>query len=290
MTPDPIPDGRRKPPHSTQVIQKWVSDYARERGIAVGRLQRWIWFMVVLAVLDRVRDEEDDPLFLLKGGVAMELRLGLEARATKDVDAIFRESMESMLERLDDELRKGWGEFTFERTEPEEIKATGSVRLSVLLAYRGKRWGTVVLEVGPAEGGSADDIESLDPISIDQFGLEGPERVQCLGLRYQIAQKIHACTASPVGDKAENPRFRDVMDLILLYDLVADDVWSHVRAACVDTFDTRSVHAWPPEVTIYPSWPDAFAAMAADEDFEPAKVDEAVDQLRQMIARIDAAT
>ena len=34
---------RRKAPHSTKVIEKWVNDYAREQGVAVNRVQRWIW-------------------------------------------------------------------------------------------------------------------------------------------------------------------------------------------------------------------------------------------------------
>jgi hypothetical protein len=282
---------RRKAPFSTKVIEKWVNDYAREEGVAVNRLQRWIWFMVVLAVLDGVRDEEGHPLFLLKGGAAMELRLGLEARTTKDIDTVFRESMESMLERLDEALQQGWGDFTFERTEPEAIKETRSVRLSIKLSYRGKRWGTVPLEVAPAEGRSGEDIETLGAIGIDQFGLDGPERVPCLGIRYQIAQKIHACTAPPVEGKEENPRFHDPMDLILLRDLVANDGWPAVRAACIDTFETRSVHTWPSELTVYPSWPEAFAALAEGQYFEPTEVEEAAEQqVRDMIARIEAAT
>lgn len=38
---------------------------------------------ILSAVLDRVRDEDGDPLFALKGGGPMELRLGLTARASK---------------------------------------------------------------------------------------------------------------------------------------------------------------------------------------------------------------
>ena len=198
------------------MIQKWVGDYAREEGVAASRLQRWSWLMIVLAVLDRVRDEHGEPLFLLKGGAAMELRFQLEARTTKDIDTVFREAMPSMLERLDEALQAGWGDFTYERSEPEVITETRSVRLAIKLAYRGKRWGTVQLEVAPAEGRSGDDVETLDAIGIDQFGLEGPERIPCLGIRYQIAQKLHACTAPPLEGRDENVRFHDPIDLILL--------------------------------------------------------------------------
>lgn len=282
-------EARRKAPFNTKVIEKWVNDYAREQGVAVNRLQRWIWFMIVLAVLDRARDEDGEPLFLLKGGAAMELRLRLEARTTKDIDTVFREAMESMLERLDAALQEGWGDFTFERAVPEAIKDTRSVRLEIKLSYRGRRWGTVPLEVAPAEGKSGDDVDTLDAIGIEQFGLAGPDRVPCLGIRYQIAQKIHACTEPPYEGKDENPRFHDPMDLILLRDLVAEDGWPAVRRACVDTFETRAKHTWPPELVVYPSWPAAFAALAVEQEFNIADVEEAARQVREMIARIDAA-
>jgi hypothetical protein len=281
---------RRKAPFSTNVLAKWVNEYARDEGVAIKRLQRWIWFMVVLAVLDGVRDAEGEPLFLLKGGAAMELRLQLEARTTKDIDTVFRESMESMLTRLDEALQAGWGDFTFERAEPEPIEDVHSVRLSIKLSYRGKRWGTVPLEVTPAEGKSGTDIEDLDAIGIGQFGLEGPERIACLGIRYQIAQKIHACTEPPPEGEDENIRFHDLMDLILLRDLVREDGWPAVRAACIDTFETRAKHAWPPELVVYPSWPDSFAALAEEQGFAITDVQEAARQVREMIVRIDGAT
>lgn len=283
-------EARRKAPHSTSVIQKWVGDYAREEGVAAGRLQRWIWFMIVLAVLDRVRDGQGEPLFLLKGGAAMELRFQLKARTTKDIDTVFREAIPSMLERLDEALQAGFGDFTYERSEPEVITDTRSVRLAIKLAYRGKRWGTVQLEVAPAEGRSGDDVEILDAIGIDQFGLEGPERIPCLGIRYQIAQKLHACTAPPLEGRDENLRFHDTIDLILLGGLVADDGWQAVRDACLDTFQIRGTHAWPPELVVYPSWPAAFAALAEAQGFDIADVEEAARQVREMIEQITAAT
>ena len=58
----------RKPPHNVQVLQRWVGDLARQDGIAPARLQRWISFMVVAGLLDHARDENLDPLFVLKGG------------------------------------------------------------------------------------------------------------------------------------------------------------------------------------------------------------------------------
>ena len=192
---------KRKAPFNTNVLESWVGAYARANDIAPKRLNRWIYSMVVLAALEPLRDDEDKPLFVLRGGVAMELRLGLEARATKDIDTVFRESMDRMLVRLDEALRAGYGDFTFERTEAETIGETNSQRLDVLLSYRGRRWGTVQLEIAPVEGKSIEDVDNVEAIGIGNFGLDGPDEVPCLTVRYQIAQKLHACTAPPPEGK-----------------------------------------------------------------------------------------
>lgn len=258
---------RRRAPHSVAVIERCVGELARDEGIVVGRLQRWVQLMVLLTALDRVRDDRGEPLFLVKGGVAMELRLGLGARATKDLDAVFRDAAVPMLACLDEALRGGWGEFSFQRSVPQPIGPTGSLRFEVKLSYRGRRWGTVPLEVAPAEGGAGGDVEQLDAISIAPFGLEGLERVPGLGVRYQIAQKLHACTQQPPVGREENQRVHDLIDLLLLCDLVGAGGWPAVRSACLDTFAVRGTHAWPPQLVVYPSWPGAYALIASQVGF-----------------------
>ena len=54
-------------------------------------LRRWLGFMIVAGMLDAARHADDgEPLFLVKGGVAMELRMNTGARAPKDLDTAFR--------------------------------------------------------------------------------------------------------------------------------------------------------------------------------------------------------
>lgn len=281
---------KRKAPFNTNVLEKVVGAHSRETGIAPKRLNRWIYFMVVLAALERLRNNENEPLFVLKGGVAMELRLGLEARATKDLDTVFRESMDEMLGELDEALQAGFGDFTFERSEAEKIGETNSQRVDVKLSYRGRRWGTVPLEIAPAEGDSLEDVDNVDAIGIDDFGLEGPKKIPCLTIRYQIAQKLHACTEPPPEGKDENHRFHDLIDLLLLEDLITDGGLVDVRTACLDTFTVRAKHAWPPELVVYPSWPEAYERLAVEQDFPIAEVEKAAAQVRELIAAIDAAT
>jgi hypothetical protein len=278
----------RRPPGNLSHLQRLANAAAADAQMPAGRYQRWINTIIISAVLDRVRDEDGEPLFTLKGGAAMELRLGLSARASKDYDAAFRARAEDMLDALDRALAEDWHGFQLQRAEPEPIRETGSIRLNIRLAYKGKSWGTVQLEVAPAEGEAGQEVDRIPARPLDPVQIEGPERIACVSVRYQIAQKIHACT-EVYPDGRENDRFRDLIDLQLLRGLVEDGGLPAVRAACQEIFELRGKHAWPPEVTIWPSWADGFAAMAREIGFHTEDVEIAAAELRAFIAEIDAA-
>jgi Nucleotidyl transferase AbiEii toxin, Type IV TA system len=275
-------------PRNVRTLRKLVDGHARSEGIAVGRAQRWVSYMVLVGALERVRDGRGDPLFLVKGGVAIELRLGLEARATKDFDATFREAAGRMLDRLDEALREPYGGFTLTRGEIEEVGPTRAKRLNVMLAYEGRSWSTVKLELSPAEGDTALEVERVPAIDLSRFGLEGPDSVACLPLRYQIAQKLHACTALR-DDGKDNDRFRDLIDLILLRGLIDGKELKAVHEACVHIFDARGQHRWPPSLVVPESWLEPYARLAADLGFEVTDVEVAADRVREIIDEIDSA-
>jgi hypothetical protein len=277
---------RRKPPHNVQTLQRWVAEQSKIEGIAASRLQRWISYMVIAAALDRIRDEYDEPLFVAKGGLAMELRLQLQARASQDFDATFRASVSTMLESLDEALREPYGDFTLSRTEPDYTNDDGFTRLRVRLVYRGRSWQSVVLELIPADGTWAAELERLPAIDIATFGLPGPERIACISIRYQVAQKLHACTET-FDDERVNDRSRDLIDLLLLRSLITD--MPAVREACVDTFALRGKQDWPPTLSSPDHWPAQYAAESAEIGFSIADVEEAAQQVRALIAEIDAA-
>jgi len=190
--------------------------------------------MVLLGALDRVRDDLAEPRFLLKGGLAIELRLGLKARATKDIDVVFRGDPQRLRDTLEEALAPGYAPFEFRLAASDAIRDTGAERMDVKLTFNGRDWATLQVEISPDEAG-AGEVELLDAIGIADLGLQGPDRVACQSLRYQIATKLHA--ASERFKDKENDRYRDVIDLILLRDLAPN--LSDVREACDDIFLSR---------------------------------------------------
>lgn len=216
----------------------------------------------------------------------MEFRLGARARTTKDGDIVFCGDPEEMLDALEEAFEAPYGGFSFRRKGPiEAIRDTGSHRLAVQVEFADSNWQTLQLEVARPEVAEVELVPVA--ISLADFKLDGPSRVACLSLRYQIAQKLHAVSERP-SDR-ENLRFWDLIDLILLAEMLQGELES-VREACVQTFETRDTHEWPPELMVPHSWVKPYAAAIEQIERElPPTAEAAADEVRAFIAEIDAA-
>jgi predicted nucleotidyltransferase component of viral defense system len=54
------------------------------------RLQRSVGVLVIAGALDGLRDDSGREMIAFKGGSALEIRFGLRARASKDLDGAYR--------------------------------------------------------------------------------------------------------------------------------------------------------------------------------------------------------
>jgi hypothetical protein len=136
-----------KPPRQTPSqrghLERLAGDYGRAHGIAHERARRWLSLVSFAGALETVR-ADDEPRFLIKGGASMELRLGLGARTTKDIDVVFRGAAREMLDALEEAFAQPYGSFSFRRKGPvEDIRETGSRRLFVQVSFAGKDWQTL---------------------------------------------------------------------------------------------------------------------------------------------------
>jgi hypothetical protein len=273
-----------------KVLDEWIRTLARDQGEDANRLRRSVSFMVVSAVLARLTEADDTPLFILKGGVAMQLRFGIRARLSKDYDAAFRREIDQLEAILADAPSHPVGRFAVVALgKPEPIGQTGAMRQTLQVTFDGKGWGKVAFEVSKAEGASADP-DGIDYVpaapDFSLFGLEPTGDVACMPISYQIAQKLHACTEILEG--RDNERFADLLDLQLLDELVED--WSAVRTACEEVFSLRAKQAWPPAVTIHPAWPDAYRTLAVENAFPVDDVQVAKSNVVALISRISGAS
>ncbi len=294
---------KTKAPASSSMLSSWINQTEQKVGSYGGRLSWLIASTVVVAVLQRALDLDGQPHFLLKGGTLLQHRLpAASTRATKDVDGLVRGDIADFLDKLDDVLDEPWGPLSLRRTAVDVIETPTRVikprRFDVVLEMQGKTWRKVQVEIAPDEGGAGLDPEPFTAPPLAPVGLPDPVALVGLALRYQVAQKIHACSDPHEPPGSVNDRARDVVDLLLLREI--DEIGDNpvaVRAAVVDIFDARArdartlgraVRTWPCEVVAHQHWSADYQRAAADARL-PLTLGQAVGELNAWLALIDSA-
>jgi len=230
--------------------------------------------MILGGQLERAGAGTEGPGFTIKGAVALELRIPARGRATKDIDLIVDKPGDMDLEAaLREALSGTYQGFTFRVKRDPYLMPHDALRMDVALEYRGRSWATVRVDLSPLEGDRT-EVEFVEPLPLEPFGLDTPRALPCLSLRYHIAQKIHAMTRPALDEETPNERFRDLVDLLLMKEFAAD--LRGVREACEDVFAMRRTHAWPPLLDPPQFWEAPFAALAEEVSLAAASLDEAV--------------
>lgn len=277
---------RRPPtglPASVGVLAKYVQAYARDAGLSEGRVRGWISYMVMAGALERAA-AGGQPRFMVKGGIALELRLRNRARATKDIDVVLQDDDADLARTLERAMTgEAYQGFTFRRKGEPVLLDNGTVNLELAVTYRGGAWTTIAVDVARAEPGES-EIEWLPAIPLtDDFGIAGPVNLPCLPLRLHIAQKLHGMTLPPRSGK-RNERFRDLIDLLLMEELVTD--YQGVREACEMVFRSRGTHGWPPPLVVPEHWTDPFARLAEDLELPVADANAGMARVQAFVTRI----
>jgi len=248
-----------------RALERRITNAAKERGTTAARLRRLVGFAVLCETLSEAVARGIIPIFFVKGGVAVELRLGLLARATRDLDIGLCAPPNELLPLLDSALDVGFGDFGLRRRGEARALENGAVALEIAVVYLGRPWATVDVDLASA---TLDwETDSVPPIALAELGLASPRSVPCLAIPAQIAQKIHALT-EPEPRGRPNPRARDVLDVLLLVQLVETDD-AAVRAACERVFAERAGHAWPISSFAFPApWHRILTELARDVHYD----------------------
>mgnify|MGYP000181251376 CR=1 FL=1 len=278
---------RRAPP-SVGKLDKFVLAHAKIIGTVFERVRQSITYMVLSGALERAAREPNGPTFVVKGGVALELRLPGRARATKDIDIVAICESDDLVAALDQALSAPYCNFTFTRRPDTKELGDKATRVWVQIDYQSQRWTTIQVDLAKSEGPKT-ETEQIPGISLDPFGLQSPDFVSCISLRYHIAQKIHGMTKAPY-DGSENDRFRDAVDLLLLEELISLEELPAVCEACEETFRIRKEHAWPPDITLPISWEMPLVTMANELELDVDSLEETQLRLHRFVQSIVQAT
>jgi hypothetical protein len=216
------------------------------------------------------------PLWVLKGGLALELRLGLRARATRDLDLALMEPASDarmahlcLVEALAEDIHCDL--FTFAVQLPKALASDRGGRpgwrFPVDARLGGRTFAALRLDVVARADEMAGGIELFTFPSRLAFASFPPlVTVHAATLVQQAAEKLHALTR--LYDDRPNTRAKDLVDLVLLVEsdlLDAASLAERVRTV----FAVRATHGPPADLPPVPAaWRHDYAGLVAGLDVE----------------------
>lgn len=213
-----------------------IRNTARQEGIPHDRLRKQIAFQRLIARFAAVSTDS----WALKGGTALNWRIGEQVRATRDIDANwFGESSEFTIfldSALDTDLADS---FLFEIGAPSPLRGevAGGHRYAVTTLLAGREFTAFHLDVNHVAG----DDRPVDLVEVNVAILEfiGKSRLQVpmISIAQQLAEKLHAVGRYYESEHSSRPK--DVYDTALLIQTYPTPGMRAMREAVEATFTLR---------------------------------------------------
>lgn len=244
-------------------LEQRLKNEAQASGIALLRLRKRVAFERFLA---RLATSESSG-WVLKGAFALELRLGLRARTTKDIDLGRADDEEAATEHLNAATDIDLGDFfDFEvRRTPALDAATGfhAVRYTVRADLAGRRFEQFPVDVAFSES-SPIQVEPLFGANSLEFADVAALQVPVVSLEQHVAEKLHAYTGAFGRDQRQSTRVKDLVDLVLIGELAEIEA-QNLHHALATTFKQRARQPLPNAVPLPPSsWARPYAVLARE--------------------------
>lgn len=270
-----------------QALEERLKQQERESGEPLIRLRKRITFERLLA---RLQEKENSP-WVIKGGFALELRLGDRARMTKDldlgIDLGYFHPMEVTAATVASKLREDAATsnrdyFTFVVPETGEvdlaIPGVKAFRYIVEARLDGRRFETNRIDIGLGDPliPPFDHLEGSDLLS---FANIPKARFRTTSRAQHVAEKIHALTR-PYEDRI-NTRVKDLIDVILLMNLGLPQT-REVKKVVTEIFIARNTHEIPKVIEPQPkSWATPYRVMANELEIAEIDIDSATSRINK---------
>jgi hypothetical protein len=270
-------------------LEHRLNSRASETDIGIDRLRRRVIFERVVARLTHAEPGK----WVLKGGMALEVRLQDRARLTKDIDLGLRDTVEERVE-LQERLVEA---LTLDPFNDRFVLAAGAVselqpdggghltwRSSVSARLAGRPFGAIQLDVSPR----AHELERTDTVpltnSLAFAEIEVPS-IEIIDVNRHAAEKLHAMTRDYGG--RENTRVRDLLDVVILieHELLDRDALS---SAVRDVWTERNGSPPPLALPALPdSWPNTYERLVAEHDLTAKTFPSALDAVTSLWASLN---
>lgn len=258
-------------------LEQRLLNRSRESGVSLDRLRRRVIFERVLSRLQAAEPGQ----WVLKGGMAMEVRLKDGARLTKDMDLGLRAAGvdgEQLRERVIEALGTDpYGDrFELEVGAAKRLMEDGggyeTWRLKVSAALADRRFGGMQLDISP-RGHELIDTETVPLPNFLAFADVQTPEIEIIDAARHAAEKLHAMTRD-FGER-ENSRVRDLVDLMVLHE--NEMLSSGPLARAVRVVWSERERAAPPDDLPGPpeSWAERYGTLAAELDLRAQSLTDA---------------
>ena len=282
----PVTSGE-KPPGSPSNLSSRIRKYADANSLDVRRVVQRLCTEVMLGTLARAKERGIVNLYLAKGGMALEIRFGVRARASRDLDLGILSEGNDLVELFDRVLAIGFDKFTLKRPrDSRRLENVETYRLAVKVEFMGRPVGTLDVDLNEASYETPATIEQSGLLMA--LGLPGPITVPLLDPYLQLAQKLHAGT-EPDRPDYTNRRSRDILDVLIMASSPTFDIcFSKLRRIAREEFLRRPHHRhWPPIVDIPSTWHEQLELDAAALDLGYANATEIILAFTAFVARTE---
>jgi len=259
-----------------QALEERLRIQAIQTGMPLVRLRKMVAFERLLARLISGNEQ----VWILKGGFALELRLGVKARTTNDLDLLatlpltpgrmHQAITEAALTNLQDA-------FQF---QVRQATTVNPARFTVLSLLDGRTFETFHLDVGTGDP-IVGPLEYVTTPNLLAFADVPPVRVPCYPLAQQLSEKVHAYTLTYKSGKTT--RVKDWVDILLIAqtgELSAKRLIDSLQA----TFNARQTHPLPEKMPLPPaSWARTFKKLSGEVQLGYDSLEEASEAVSQFL-------
>lgn len=261
-----------------QALETRLVRHSRQ-GVPLIRLRKIVAFERFLARLVASESQK----WALKGGFALELRLGDKARTTKDIDLVLL-SDNNVTDLLREVARidlNDW--FEFEVGEPSSLvqdQTIGGIRHPTHALLDGRTFERFHIDVGFGLF-KEEELEILYSSDLLDFSGLDPLLIPCFPLDLQLAEKVHAYTQ--VHEGRASSRVKDLIDILLISSF-SDIEAKQLHDALEQTFSKRSTHFLPDKFPDPPAnWSRPFRRLASEVDLEWKTLEDALVAARRFL-------
>jgi predicted nucleotidyltransferase component of viral defense system len=244
-------------------LDQRIRNEAAASGVTVMRLRKRVAFERFLARLAVVNPQR----WVLKGAFALDLRLGLRTRTTKDIDLAGADDGQiATADLIAAQAIDLHDHFSFDVTRTpalDRTEAFHAVRYSVTAELAGRRFEQFPVDVALNEQPTAPS-ERLPIPSLLDFADIQPTEMPVIALEQHIAEKVHAYTATYGPQEQQSTRIKDLIDILLITELATPDA-NRLRDSLNVTFRNRARQPLPSAFTAPPpGWTTPYARAAED--------------------------